>query len=51
MDQYRVELLDELHKFKSEYDALMYGGVISTVVSLNCISSLYLPVTRSIPKD
>jgi hypothetical protein len=32
VDAYRVELLDELHKFKEEYEALMYGGVISTLV-------------------
>eukprot|EP00883_Tetradesmus_obliquus_P002715 jgi/Sobl393_1/12921/SZX78204.1 len=31
MDQYRVELMDELHHFKAEYEALMYGGTISTL--------------------
>jgi hypothetical protein len=31
---YRGELLDELHLFKKEYEALMYGGTIMTLVSI-----------------
>jgi hypothetical protein len=33
VELYRGELLEELHMFKTEYEALMYGGTITTVVS------------------